>query len=165
MVVVVVVSIVISFWFLSATHSIFTLWCTHNPFGLDHHHDSAGVDSWFSLLRVCKESEVTGEVLLRLLLSETATGLDQLTVTVVRARDVKVAPAFLDKNLFFDIEFRQEPLFPDIRYRPRYDSVLWGSLPFPRNNAMPASLGAPVLTIRTRIPTSSPLSPWTPSGR
>jgi hypothetical protein len=37
-----------------------------------------------------KDTDVTGEVFIRLLKSETATGLDHLTVTVVRGRDIKV---------------------------------------------------------------------------
>lgn len=48
-----------------------------------------GIDSWHPLVKMCKETEVSGEVLVRLLKSETPTGLDHLTVTVVRARDVK----------------------------------------------------------------------------
>lgn len=48
------------------------------------------MDSWHSLVKMVKETDVSGEVLIRLLLSETETGLDQLTVTVVKARDIKV---------------------------------------------------------------------------
>ncbi len=41
-------------------------------------------------MKMTKDTDVTGEVFIRLLKSETATGLDHLTVTVVRGRDIKV---------------------------------------------------------------------------
>lgn len=57
---------------------------------LQHVGDCPGVDAWHPLVKMVKETDVTGEVLIILLLSETETGLDQLTVTVVKGRDIKV---------------------------------------------------------------------------
>ncbi len=50
------------------------------------------MDTWHSLVKVTRE--VTGEVFVRLVLSETATGLDELTATVVGARDLSVSDLF-----------------------------------------------------------------------
>ncbi len=52
--------------------------------------DCEGVDTWHALTQITKETEVTGEVLVRLVLSESPTGLDHLTVSVVCARDLRV---------------------------------------------------------------------------
>ena len=46
------------------------------------------MDGWFPLTSNNKHTDVTGEVLIEVLLSETDSGLDHLTVTVHKARDL-----------------------------------------------------------------------------
>jgi RAS protein activator-like 1 len=49
---------------------------------------TVALDGWFPLTSQTKQTEVTGEVLVELLLSETDGGLDHLTVTIHKARDL-----------------------------------------------------------------------------
>eukprot|EP00040_Diaphanoeca_grandis_P018241 m.95765 g.95765 ORF g.95765 m.95765 type:complete len:783 (-) comp26847_c0_seq1:209-2557(-) len=46
------------------------------------------VEGWFPLIKPCPQTESFGEVEVELLLSETETGLDHLTCTVLQARDL-----------------------------------------------------------------------------
>jgi len=57
-------------------------------FGRKNFVDSANIDGWFPLVKPTSATESKGEVLVELLLSETANGLDHLTVTTVAARDL-----------------------------------------------------------------------------
>jgi len=50
--------------------------------------ESPTVEGWFPMVKPCPQTECFGEVEVELLLSETETGLDHLTVTVLQARDL-----------------------------------------------------------------------------
>eukprot|EP00052_Salpingoeca_macrocollata_P008172 m.65030 g.65030 ORF g.65030 m.65030 type:complete len:785 (+) comp16464_c1_seq1:376-2730(+) len=54
---------------------------------LQHNPDLA-TDQWHPLTKITRETTCTGEVQVELLLSETETGLDQLVLTVIQARDL-----------------------------------------------------------------------------
>lgn len=49
---------------------------------------STALDSWYPVVKMGKDLTHGGEVFVELMLSETASGLDLLTVTILRARDL-----------------------------------------------------------------------------
>eukprot|EP00051_Salpingoeca_urceolata_P018497 m.260028 g.260028 ORF g.260028 m.260028 type:complete len:805 (-) comp19208_c4_seq1:48-2462(-) len=74
---------------------------------------SLAVDKWYPLTKICRETQLYGEIFVELLLSETSTGLDELTVTIVKARDLSSKESMTKMDPFVVVKLDEQTCMTD----------------------------------------------------